>query len=339
LTFLLLIAPVRTWAWGNTGHEAVAWLAWHQMNADTKKRVLALLQLVPTLQSPTTGRSISGYAEWAKQIPPGLSTDDQNCYLFMLAATWADSIKHQGFQDSDKPPAGLTKDVNIGYSDKVTHGYWHFVDAGFSSDGGTWPTTPVPNAATQITALRAAIASSEVDLLKSYDMIWLEHLVGDIHQPLHGTVRYFGGSGDVGGNLVKIKLTPAMEKQFVCPPSKYTPTELHAFWDDLPGSCAPAPALGTAATFAGGLPLLAPDPTKQATGLVADANPSDWATESLVMAKSDAYATPIGPGLKPTGSSAYLMTTTYYNNAFKDASDRISLAGARLARLLDDNLK
>jgi len=339
LLSILLAAPAQVLAWGNTGHEAVAWLAWHQMNPATKTRVLALLALVPTLHSPTTGKPIAGYAEWKKQIPSGLTADDQNCYLFMLAATWADSIKHQGFQDSDKPPVGVTKDVNTGFIDKVTHGYWHFVDAGFSSDGGSSPTTPIPNAATEIPALRLAISSTEDDVLKSYDMIWLEHLVGDIHQPLHGTVRYFQNKGDAGANLVEIELTPDMQKLFICPPSKYTPTELHAFWDDLPGSCAPAPALTPAVTFASKLPLLAPDPLKPASGLVADTNASDWATESLALAKSDSYKTPIGPGLAQSNGSAYQITPDYYNSALQDAKDRISLAGARLARLLDDNLK
>jgi hypothetical protein len=39
-----------------------------------------------------------------------------------------------------------------------------------------------------------------------------------------------------------------------------------------------------------------------------------------------------------TGSS-YLITDAYYQKAMQDAKDRIALAGARLAKLLDDNLK
>ena len=41
-----------------------------------------------------------------------------------------------------------------------------------------------------------------------------------------------------------------------------------------------------------------------------------------------------------TGTSkSYLMTTAYYNKALSDAKARIALAGARLAKLIEDNLK
>jgi hypothetical protein len=60
------------------------------------------------------------------------------------------------------------------------------------------------------------------------------------------------------------------------------------------------------------------------------------------MAKKDAYRAPIGPGPQPdasSGSSAYLITTVYYNRAMRDAKSRVALAGARLAKLLNENLK
>jgi hypothetical protein len=92
----------------------------------------------------------------------------------------------------------------------------------------------------------------------------------------------------------------------------------------------------------------------------ANTDPSAWAAESLALAKKDVYKTPIGPGLKPaastkpkaastaakakpttstTTSTAYVMTTAYYNTALQDAKERIALAGARLAYLLNNNLK
>jgi len=263
----------------------------------------------------------------------------------MRAATWPDTIKHVGFHDSDTPPEGVTDDVNIGFTDTTSHGYWHFVDAGFASDHSDVPPTPVPNAMTQIVALRQAIGSTESDNLKSYDMVWLEHLVGDIHQPLHGTVRYFAGKGDEGGNLVMIKLPLAMEKEFEGTASKSSPRELHAFWDDLPGEGQPAAALPEAVSFAQPLPSAPGDK-------VAKTDPSDWEAESLSMAKMDAYASPIGDGPQPaashssrsrsgkaSSSSAYLITDAYYEKAMQDAKDRVALAGARLAKLLNENLK
>jgi hypothetical protein len=342
-TFLLLaflIVPTQLAAWGNAGHEAVAYVAWQQMTPAARTRAIALLKLVPTLSTPEH-KTVPGYPDWANDLPSGLSTDDQNLYLFMRAATWPDSIKHVGFKDSDDPPKGVTDDVNIGFTDTASHGYWHFVDAGFASDNSQVPPTPVPDAITQIVAFRTAIASNEDDTLKSYDLIWLEHLVGDIHQPLHGTVRYYQNTGDEGGNTVKIKCPLPMEKQFEGTLSKYPPRELHAFWDDLPGEGEPAPALPIAKTFGQSV-------ADASANKVSDTDPNDWAAESLTIAKSDAYTDPIGPGPQPSGSkkkgkgsatSEYAITDAYYQQAMQDAKDRVALAGARLAKLLNENLQ
>jgi hypothetical protein len=331
LLVLALASPQRIWAWGNAGHEAVAYIAWQQLTPDTQKRVIQLLKLVPTLHNAENTKSIPGYAEWVADLPAGLSEDQQNLYLFMRAATWPDTIKHEWLKDSDTPPAGSgPTDPIVGFTDTASHGYLHFVDAGFASDTSSVPATPVPNAATQIPALRSAIASSDPDLLKSYELLWLEHLVGDIHQPLHGTVRFYKNVGDEGGNTVKIKMPTAMNKQFEGTLSKSAPTELHAFWDDLPGEGQPGPALPEAAAFAKALPT--------ASDGVSDTDPNDWATESLTMAKKDAYHAPIGKGPKPTSGPSYAITQAYYDAAMQDAKVRIALAGARLAKLLNENL-
>ncbi len=336
LTCFFVLAPASPplSAWGNVGHEAVAYIAWQQLNPATRARVIQLLMMVPTLHSPDNTKSVPGYAEWLIDLPPGLSQDDRNLYIFMRAATWPDAIKHQWLHDSDTPPANsAAADPIIGYADPASHGYWHFIDIAFASDKSKLPASPVPNVTTQIAALRTAISSADpsVDLLKSYELVWLEHLVGDLHQPLHGTVRINKDTGDRGGNTVKIKLTPAMKRQFVGTSSMSPPSELHAFWDDLPGQEQPAQALPLAAAFAKGLPM--------AQNGVADPDPGDWANESLALAKKDVYRAPIGKGpTRPDGSS-YTITPAYYTTALRDAKERVALAGARLAKLLNDNLR
>jgi hypothetical protein len=329
---LLLLTPPQALGWGNTGHEAVAYVAWQQMTPAARTRAIELIKLVPTLHNADNTKSIPGYAEWVADLPAGLSQDDQNLYLFMRAATWPDTIKHEWLKDSDTPPAGVTTDANIGFTDTASHGYWHFIDAGFTSDNSTVPPTPAPNVATQIVALRGFVASSEDDLLKAYDLVWLEHMVGDVHQPLHGATRYFAGKSDAGGNDVKIKLTTAMKKAFEGTLSKSAPTELHAFWDSLPGEGQPGPALPQAAAFGKSL-------TQAAKTKVAVTDPAKWAAESLAMAKRDAYAAPIGSSPTPTSGTSYAITTTYYKKAMRDAKRQVALAGARLAKLLNNNLQ
>jgi S1/P1 Nuclease len=328
LLIFTLFSPQAVQAWGNAGHEAVAFVAWQQLKPEVKTRVITLLKIVPTLHNSDGTKSIPGYQEWVTDLPAGLSQDQQNLYLFMRAATWPDSIKHQWLKDSDTPPAHLTKEVNIGFTDTASHGYWHFVDGAFASDTSKVPATPVPNAATQIAALRSYIASSEDDEVKAYDLIWLEHLVGDVHQPLHGVVRFYAGKGDQGGNAVPVKLPAAIQKTFGS-----APKELHAFWDDLPGEGAPPVALPVAAKFAGDL-------TAAPATDVAVTDPAKWAAESMTMAKKDVYVAPIGKS--PTNAqskSGYLITQAYYDKAMQDAKDRVALAGARLAKLINENLK
>src|SRR5205814_8107842 len=59
---------------------------------------------------------------------------------------------------------------------------------------------------------------------KAVALAWLEHLVGDIHQPLHACSRFSPAypKGDRGGNLFMVKYHGNI-------------TNLHLFWDELLG--------------------------------------------------------------------------------------------------------
>jgi hypothetical protein len=87
------------------------------------------------------------------------------------------------------------------------------------------------NALTQIALFTKALKTSSDDSIRSYDLTWLIHLVGDVHQPLHATTRFDKQTpnGDAGGNLVHICSAAQMEKD----PGKGR-TVLHSFWDGLP---------------------------------------------------------------------------------------------------------
>src|SRR5262249_47503449 len=143
--------------------------------------------------------------------------------IFIIAATWADRIKSapdyhaDGTHDGNRPPNDPSASRNTGYDDFAQHKYWHFVDLPFTRDNTALPTIPTPNAQTQITAFRAVLASNSPDKLKSYDLSWLLHLIGDVHQPLHSTTRVSASKpdGDDGGNGVKLT----------------SPANLHRYWD------------------------------------------------------------------------------------------------------------
>jgi len=312
LGILVALCPVASEAWGPIGHMAVDYVAYLRLTPVVKARVAALLKLNPD------------YAAWEKQVPAGASAEEHDRWIFMMAATWADDIKGESNYSDDGPdvntPDGASSSQNIGYTDLFRHRYWHFVDVPFGH--GTLPPIPTPNVETQIAAFRKVLASGEPDELKSYDLVWLLHLVGDVHQPLHATTRVSEADpkGDAGGNFVKLVGD--------------ADSNLHAYWDDLPGSecsyCAKKiPCVQRAEVFGKhvSLPL-----ARSARNL----DTAAWVKESFGAAKTDVYRAPIGA---VDGPYTIVPQSVYEQSAYRLAQRRIALAGARLAAVLNAELK
>jgi hypothetical protein len=310
LIALLAIATVSVnvpaYGWNGLGHMTVAYAAYPQLTTQTKNRVSVLLRKNPD------------YGKWVTQVPAGTPAKFKRMMVFMIAATWADQIKREaGYTedgtDKGNRPDGPPSSQNTGYSDHLRHRYWHFVDTPFTQDGTALPAIPDPNAEERIGILRGVLASSEPDLLKSYDLTWLLHLVGDVHQPLHSATRVSSSQpdGDAGGNLVHI-----------CKPG--CSRELHAFWDDILGTSSDP---NSALTVGKSLP--APDPTR-----AGKSDAADWVEESFEDAKNAVYVAPIGAGAGP-----FTITAAYTDAARILAKQRVALAGARLAHLLNTELK
>ena len=128
--------------------------------------------------------------------------------LFMLAAVWPDDIKFDhNYMRESKSDTRVSR--NIGYADKLVHPTWHYTDQPFSDDGTALIQPPAVNAQERIELFRETLASNASDNVKLYDSVWLEHLIGDVHQPLHAAKRFATAfkSGDGGGNSVLLKKT------------------------------------------------------------------------------------------------------------------------------------
>jgi len=298
LVLVLSFASSKAVAWNSIGHMSVAYAAYQRLTPAEQARAIALLKLNPL------------YSEWEKQLPAAASDADKNLYVFMIAATWPDQIKAtgSGYTGNDNPPQGELATLNVGYSDKGMHKYWHFINNPFSQDGTELPALKGPSVVDKIGVFRQALATDETDLVKSYDLVWLLHLVGDVHQPLHCSNRISKTQprGDDGGNLVTVD-----------GPSK----DLHAFWDGAVGDGEWKDYMKAVKV---GAALPAPD-----ASLAGDTKEADWAAESLALAKSDVYVAPIGSGVGP-----YNLAGDYTTKSEQIAEGRISLAGARLANLL-----
>ncbi len=293
-------------AWFDGGHMVVAYIAYENLGATTRVRVDALLKRHPM------------YATWTK----GVATSQKGLTAFVQAATWPDCIKQKacapGYisDGGDVPPGKPSDSQNIGYTDKLMHRYWHFIDLPFSAGAPGVP-PKMPNAQTEIVLLTHAIAGPESDDIRSYDVVWLEHLVGDVHQPLHATSRFTKDhpAGDNGGNAI-----------FFCACAD----ELHAFWDGLLGDKL---TLAMATTTARSL---------IATGKPAGANtldPTVWIADSLALAKADVYVPPISDDNNPAVTISPRPDAAYIARATTVARAQVTLAGYRLAGLLNKNLK
>src|SRR5436190_2079750 len=135
-------------AWHAAGHMMTAAVAWEQMTPAARKRVSELLKLNPD------------YNTWVAGIPN--AAKDKTA--FVRAATWPDDIKnkatHPGSVDDGEEPTDPNAAANIGYSDKLMHKYWHYIDLPFSPDNTQLIDSKNPNAETQIKTFRDSIAAA-----------------------------------------------------------------------------------------------------------------------------------------------------------------------------------
>jgi S1/P1 Nuclease len=303
---LIFVSSSTSYPWNGRDHMMVAAVTYNKLTQQTKNRVDALLLLNPNRD------------HWIELIPEGTSAAKTKMMIFMIAATWADRIKSDpnyhtdGTHNGNRPPNDPSASQNIGYDDLARHKYWHFEDLPFTQDNTLLPAAPTPNASTQINTFRAILASNEPDPLKSYDLSWFLHLIGDVNQPLHCTTRLGATQleGDDGGNGVKLN-SPG-------------PANLHSYLDAvLGGGNAPSTALNAISTL--------PNPPASAAN---DLDVSHWIDESLKAAEQIVYKTPIG-----AGTGRFTLTQAYKTAARKLAEKRIALAGARLAKILNEELR
>jgi hypothetical protein len=278
-------------AWNPHGHRVVAAVAYPRLAPGVQRKVEALLALNPE------------YRRWVAGLPPG----ERPLAAFMRASTWADDLRAMPAYGDGPQPATLS------YQDRHRHGDWHYINVPFSLDGT--PTRPpaVPNVQTQIAELRRQLADPGAgDEARSYALVWLLHLVGDVHMPLHCVARFDRQlpHGDRGGTLILLSTDPR--------------DHLHGFWDRALGDAA---ELEQALATARALP---PPPA----ALAAISDESAWVGEGVEAARRYVYRPPVEAGPGP-----FLLDARYRREARELSAQRIALAGARLARLLDQALR
>jgi hypothetical protein len=300
----------RAWAWNDYGHELAAAIAWQEMTPEVRTRVTTILKAHPQ------------YDLLSEKCPKGF---DPNQYVFMRAATWPDMVRDR------KNPLQQTEHK----------GPWHYVNIPIEL-GGTkggvpsmdWkPGTNPENIVQAIAKCEADLKDPKVpDADKAKRLCWVEHLVGDIHQPLHAvslfSPQFPPPQGDQGGNLFFVSVSGSPEK-------------LHALWDGMLGKSTDAAAIAARAK------KLTADPAFSRKALapkLADASPESWARDSAAIAKSEAYRNGDLKGAKggkspdQPGEVVPPLPDDYRTRAEKVSEPRIVLAGYRIANAVGDSL-
>lgn len=303
---LILLGPLapRAQAWNATGHMVVASIAYDQLSPRTKAAVDALLA------------QHRDYPLWMRDLPAGYT--DRARYAFMKAATWPDDIRKT---PDDRP-------------------IWHYVDVPVIAPGYTPDPVallPVkPNAETQIveeTRLLSNASASDAD--RAIALCWVEHLIGDVHQPLHDSSLFSPvfPKGDKGGNSET--LTPgALDADPILKAldPRHFPKNLHAVWDDLLGDKRNPAQVQASATALEGKHSRAEFPQ-----IAQHTDAHSWVLEGNALAAKDVYRNGsllLAP--EPGGKRAVVMLPAGYLDAAHALADRqIVLAGDRLADTLN----
>ena len=162
--FAVLSLPV--YAWDETGHKITAYIAWQRMTPEVREKVVKIL-----LSAPEDSDISTFYLPYGSR-----NVESRKREYFMLMATWADIIRDKAFPVRVK---------------NYDHGDWHYNNAFWKYEkGGVVMIDNMPKtglAMDKLADFSALIRSSAPDSEKAVAIAWLEHLIGDMHQPLHAS--------------------------------------------------------------------------------------------------------------------------------------------------------
>jgi hypothetical protein len=304
---VLLIGNVPAIAWNDRGHMLIALLAYRNLDSQQKGKVNEILSRHPHYELFLTSNQ-----------PMGVTKDE---WVFMKAATWPDFVR------------------SVDHRANFHRARWHYINLPFVPEGeaahlkGPKFETPTINVLFAIDECRDLLREEYPSLpRKAIHLAWLEHLIGDIHQPLHCITlinRAYPG-GDLGGNLLAVRTGDSVKR-------------LHGYWDD---------ALGTDATYASIATLadeIAADPALSAprfSELKTHSTPRSWAEEGHALAKQHVYLNGRLPFAdydafdkrQLRAEQVPVLPAEYEQNARQLARRRAALAAHRLAAAIKEAL-
>jgi hypothetical protein len=214
-TLGLLCLASRVLAWDAVGHTQIADIAWSKLTPHAKSEITAIL-----MQGDPRYRPVSEKESDVRDA-------------FRRASVYADVIKGDRTTQYEEiiPKMNLlffttAKPDPKNREDELCK-TWHYYDTPIRDKAGNHP-APESNALKAMTMARAEMTKLEAAPVKDRKMqcwwlYWMEHVVGDLHQPLHCVSSYeFQADGDAGGNKIQVLTDPAQPDRR---------NRLHGYWD------------------------------------------------------------------------------------------------------------
>jgi hypothetical protein len=286
--------------WNATGHRIVAAIAYDRLTPQARARVDELLRKHPDYAKILVRNAPSDPASRAREA-------------FLAAAVWPDTIKNDPrFWDEFRKDAHPTPQLP-GFPDMMRHTHWHYYDTPYAPDGAHTTKQAPPSALSEMPVLLKEIANADV-AIEVYDLPWIEHITGDLSQPLHCTSRFLRSQDrkDDGGNLVFVQGRVRT---------------LHAVWDD---------AAGRDFSDAFVTKYAADAVTAHPQAKHVEKNPKKWIEDGFKLAKDQVYTFGLENGSR---EHPIQLPDGYAANAARIAQERLAIAGYRLAAVLNDKLK
>jgi hypothetical protein len=313
---LVLLACAGTaLAWNSPGHEQIADIAWTRLSNKTKQEVREIL--------------LAGDANFK---PANNSTTSVRS-AFMRAATFPDVIKHdhttiyESMVVSLNPMWHPETDPLVSDRERDRCKTWHYYDTPILFTGAK-PAVAKSNAIMAFHLIQDRLTELEQESVKdrreqAWWLCWIEHLTGDLHQPLHCTSSYKSGESDHGGNDLKLGLTD--------PKPPHDPLALHFYWDEGIDNAKQADrARGLSTGVHDVADRWSSDPAlKPSAADIAIWDPAVW-----IKAGSDLAAQSVYTSIQPGG----IPDSTYNAAQEQICKKQAVLAGYRLAALLNDIL-
>ena len=283
----LLAAARPAHAWNPPGHMLVAAIAYDQLSPSQRSHLLAMLEAHPS------------FAKWQADAPKDAPDFDLGRYVFMRASTWPDDIRKTG--------------------SPYDHSPWHHVD--FPLMPPDFPLEEPPATENLFTAIARAgntvtDASASASERAAY-LSWVEHLVGDVMQPLHGATLIDAAhprpDGDHNGGLFFVNLAG-------------NAMQLHWYWD-----CLGVTTSDTRELIARAAELEKNFPRPSLPELEAAKDVRGWALESRQLAIDTVYLKGALPGSYDEKAALPALPGDYAATGRRLAERRLVLAGYRLA--------